>query len=303
MIEVLDIGDRVENGSYGLHSRFHGALAFVRNGSASLVSVVDETKDAGPVHIVVRGLDFSRTDFLAVAPHTVSLGCAAIPVEQRSDSRLQPVGLNATRLKRNLHALRETLISWPRNPLERGPIQRAKSGTRASRAGQGARPTGGIAFLLHQHPAPIAASAFEREFANRFRGGVERLVSGDLEGASAILGLGPGLTPSGDDFLAGFLLGLYALEAAGRASLAPERRAIGEMARSRNPFSAALLNCATEGRCIEPARSLIQSLFEDSEPTVIRHARRLAAVGASSGADLATGVYFALKSRRQGART
>jgi hypothetical protein len=282
MIEVLDIGDRVETGTYRLHSRFHGALAFVRNGSASLVSVVDETKGPGPVHIVVRGLDFSHTDFLAVAPHTVLLGCAAIPVEQRSDSRLRPVALNRTRLKRNLGSLEETL--------------------------RACAPVRSVVFLFEESPAPIPASAFEREFANRFRGGVERLVSGDFEGAAAIRGLGPGLTPSGDDFLAGFLLGLYALEAAGRASLAPERRAIGEMARSRNPFSAALLNCAAEGRCIEPARALIHSLFEDSEPTVIRHARRLAAVGASSGADLATGVYFALKSRqgangRQGART
>ena len=272
MIEVLDIGDRVETGSYRLHSRFRGALAFVRNPSASLVSVVDETKSRGPVHIMVRGLDFSHADSLAVAPHAVYLDGAAVPIGPRSDSSLHPLDLNLTRLNRNLGVLRETLLE-------------ACGG-----------PTRGAAFLLDES-WDSAASAFDRAFAVRFRSGVERLVAGDLEGAALIRGLGPGLTPSGDDFLAGFLLGLNALEAAGAAHVASERQSISQVAMSRNPFSAALLNCAAEGRSIEPARSLIHSLFENSEPAVIRHTRRLAAVGASSGADLATGLYCALKSR------
>ena len=84
------------------------------------------------------------------------------------------------------------------------------------------------------------ASAFEKELARRLSAGVARLAHGDLEGGAAqIKGLGYGLTPSGDDFLAGFLLGMHALEMAAGIDLAAERRAVREAARGANPFSEA----------------------------------------------------------------
>jgi hypothetical protein len=56
-----------------------------------------------------------------------------------------------------------------------------------------------------------------------------------------------------------------------------------------------MLRSAAEGRSFERASSLIQALFEGAEADVERHARRLFAVGASSGADLGVGLLFALK--------
>jgi hypothetical protein len=157
-------------------------------------------------------------------------------------------------------------------------------------------PARSIAFLIDECGGRTFASAFEKELARRLSGGVARLAHGDLEGGAAqIRGLGYGLTPSGDDFLAGFLLGMHALEMAAGIDLAAERRAVREAARGANPFSEALLHSAAEGRSFERASSLIQSLFEGAEADVERHARRLFAVGASSGADLGVGLLFALK--------
>ncbi|MGA2267602.1 MAG: DUF2877 domain-containing protein [Bryobacteraceae bacterium] len=157
-------------------------------------------------------------------------------------------------------------------------------------------PARSLAFLIDDRGGRTFASAFEKEVARRLSAGVARLAHGDLEGgASQIRGLGYGLTPSGDDFLAGFLLGMHALEMATGIDLAAQRRAVHEAARGGNPFSEALLRSAAEGRCFERAGSLIRSLFEGVEPDVLRHARRLFAVGASSGADLGVGLLFALK--------
>jgi len=153
-----------------------------------------------------------------------------------------------------------------------------------------------MAFLLDESAGPGSPSAFERECANRLRNGVGRLIAGDLEGgAAALKGVGFGLTPSGDDFLAGFLLALYALESAGLGSFADERDTIRRAARSDNPFSKALLECAAEGRAIEPAGSLIRALFEGPDGAAGEHAARLAAVGASSGADLGVGLSIGLE--------
>jgi hypothetical protein len=157
-------------------------------------------------------------------------------------------------------------------------------------------PARSLAFLIDDRGGRAFASAFEKELAHRLSAGVARLAHGDLEGgASQIRGLGYGLTPSGDDFLAGFLLGMRALEMAAGIDLAAQRHAVREAARGANPFSEALLRSAAEGRSFERAKSLIQALFEGAEADVARHARRLLAVGASSGADLGVGLLFSLK--------
>lgn len=153
-----------------------------------------------------------------------------------------------------------------------------------------------LVFLLDKGRERNFASPFEKELARRLRLGVKRLLSGKLEsGTATIKGLGFGLTPSGDDFLAGFLLGMHALQTAAGVGFSKERRAVYQAARSNNPFSDALLRCAAEGRYFQRAKSLIQALFEGASADVVRHAHRLLAVGASSGADLAVGLFFALK--------
>jgi hypothetical protein len=153
-------------------------------------------------------------------------------------------------------------------------------------------PARSLAFLVDQR----GGRTFEKVLARRLRAGAARLAGGDLEaGAADLHGLGFGLTPSGDDFLAGFLLGLRALEMAAGRDLAPQRRAIREAARSANPFSETLLRSALEGRCYHAAGALIRALFEGTEADVLSHARGLFAIGASSGADLAVGLLFALK--------
>jgi len=157
-------------------------------------------------------------------------------------------------------------------------------------------PARSLAFLIDDGGGRTFASAFEKELARRLGAGVKQLAHGDLEGGAArIRGLGYGLTPSGDDFLAGFLLGMYALEMAAGLDLAADRHAVREAARGANPFSEVMLRSAVEGRCFERAQRLIQALFEGAEADVVRHARRLFAVGASSGADLGVGLFFSLK--------
>ena len=260
VIELLDIGDRVEIGSYRVFARFRGATAFARDEGSDLAVVVEESKGAGPVQIVVRGCDLNAIGSLEVSPDCVILDGATMEIRQRYHSRLHIDGSRPAGIHGNLHALRAALLE--------------------------SAPARSMIFL------PGSGSAFEAALARRFRHGIGLLLAGDLEsGARAIAGLGFGLTPSGDDFLAGLLLGMYA---AGAPSV--ERRRVYQAARSSNAFSESLLRCAADGCCIEPAQSLIHALFAGTEAEVARHTTRLSAVGASSGADLAAGLYSFLAS-------
>jgi hypothetical protein len=276
VIELIGIGDRVEIGRYRLRSRFSHALIFEREGhspgggAAGFACVVDESKGDGPINIVVRGADFAATDDLEVQTDRVVLGGVALETGQRYDSSLRMESVEPGKLALNLRVLKETLVE--------------------AAAGKS------LVFLLDQRREESFASPFEKELARRLRRGVERLLAGKLEdGAAALKGLGFGLTPSGDDFLAGFLLGMHALQTAAGTDFSEERHAIYQAARNSSPFSDALLRCAAEGCYFQWAKSLVQALFEGASADVVRHAHSLLAVGASSGADLAVGLLFSLK--------
>lgn len=107
--------------------------------------------------------------------------------------------------------------------------------------------------------------------------------------------MGPGLTPSGDDFLAGFIcagvvLGKDFPLSAGRSEgLA---RLVLKEAWTRSPcVGVSMIEDASEGLMSEPVRSLMESiLFSADAAEVERNARKLVSLGASSGVDLLNGL-------------
>ncbi len=109
-----------------------------------------------------------------------------------------------------------------------------------------------------------------------------------------LLGLGPGLTPAGDDVLAGALVTLVAAAdpravalRAGVRAAAPQRT---------TAVSAALLRHAGRGECGPELADLLRALAGAADPVVALG--RLCAVGHSSGAALAWGVLLALDPTR-----
>jgi hypothetical protein len=108
-----------------------------------------------------------------------------------------------------------------------------------------------------------------------------------------LLGLGPGLTPAGDDVLAGALCALAA------AADEPRRRAltdatVGALPRTV-PISAALLRQACRGRTVPQVADLLRAVAGSGDLEGVPG--RLAAVGHTSGAALALGVRTALRAR------
>ncbi len=82
---------------------------------------------------------------------------------------------------------------------------------------------------------------------------------GDPE-AVPLLGLGPGLTPSGDDFLAGFMAGLHAIHAFElRDSL--WRTLVPPLAHATGPISRAHLECAAKGRLAERQHLILNAIL------------------------------------------
>ncbi|GAA2886544.1 hypothetical protein GCM10010517_50300 [Streptosporangium fragile] len=206
-----------------------------------------------------------------------------------------------------------------------GPMPRVAVGDEAY-VGDGSIDLGGLSLRAHRwwNPAPPLGSVRTARLARTLpemaelcdhsprRPGLEGngaaglLAQGCAEGsllksvtaAEQLVGLGPGLTPSGDDVLAGLLVALRHLGGAAGVDRAVRlagwlAAAVTFNARGRTtPISATLLHCAARGEASGEVLAVLRGLAgrQSLEPAL----HRLLQLGHTSGADLAWGVRIGL---------
>lgn len=158
-----------------------------------------------------------------------------------------------------------------------------------------------LAWLARALPGGAAAAPpWTEAMAPRLRRLNAALTAADpacSDAAQALTGLGPGLTPSGDDILAG-LTGTLALAAHWQvlpAALAPVVTALASLpvAGRTTLLAAALRQGAARGWLPEYAGALAAALLAGDAEGAALALPRLLALGATSGADLADGVAMA----------
>jgi hypothetical protein len=147
------------------------------------------------------------------------------------------------------------------------------------------------------------SSGFDRALARRVRTAVPDLMhaSADMNLPSAwaslhrLLGTGPGLTPSGDDFATGFFLGMQSV------SPSPGRKAfLGGLTKATlvqsgdsTEVSSACLEHAAAGRFSAPLTCFVEGIISHADNLPARLADVLA-MGHSSGRDVAFGILCGL---------
>jgi len=120
------------------------------------------------------------------------------------------------------------------------------------------------------------------------RAGVERLARGDVAAAVDLLaGRGEGLTPAGDDVLAGYAGWMATTASSVRVAEAAADRTTG--------LSLAYLRCAERGELPAAADALIAALGRRDAAAAARSARALAGWGATSGRALIVGMDAAAR--------
>jgi hypothetical protein len=151
------------------------------------------------------------------------------------------------------------------------------------------------------HPGRRPRGGISRKAPEAVRGLVEAARSFDPDAASAIMqliGLGPGLTPSGDDLLGGCLAGLWcgARQAGGRLRfIAGLGKAVIRRSRETNDISRTYLRLAARGQVSSRLSDLAARISQGAEPglllPVLDSAMR---VGHTSGMDSVTGLLIGL---------
>lgn len=108
-----------------------------------------------------------------------------------------------------------------------------------------------------------------------------------------LLGLGPGLTPSGDDLLCGLMIGLHAI---GDRNTAVEfgREIAKQAPRATSPLSAAFLAEAAGGAGSEALHLVIAAILGGARETLDYAIADVASIGHTSGWDALAGATLAL---------
>ena len=141
--------------------------------------------------------------------------------------------------------------------------------------------------------------AVEIALAQRSSGLLETLAQADLASARAhavsMIGLGPGLTPSGDDFLLGLFAVLNIPASPCQGWLGGGAEVLAEAAHATNAISLAALNHAAHGHVRELILDLIDKLLLGPTDDVAASMRRVLAIGSTSGSDIACGLLAGLE--------
>ncbi len=250
-----------------LHSR-QGPLADLQTGMAVII-------ERGTIHVPTSSLRLSTQNSRPWDPHP----------------HLAPASCTPERLERNVARL-ATLVA-------------AKA------------PNGGLAALIHlpgsQAPdqarayplsSDAPASAEASLLLHTARPATERLLEGIIrqhmpsahQGASALIGLGPGLTPSGDDIVIGLMAATILLSTALGIPGEFYQRLNTELlalARNRtNKLSITWMEYARQGEVAEHLGRLFQTLVSDDSQRLEAAAQEVLDSGATSGGDLLTGVIL-----------
>lgn len=307
-LEAESIGEKAlkalgkKGGRFEIHSVFDHAvyiscggefIKLIRNNNfLSPRSILIKTEESAPMSALgfEKGARASYDDgALDIGAGSVRIGLSRARVykKEKLASKRPLVGVQSAAL--NLRILRDVIYSHPGREglvplLEsvelRGPMK------------------------LYLEPLGGSVAETARPHIERLMWG---LFSGDLgavtDNAGAILGLGPGLTPSCDDFLAGLFLSLgfagksFYGNGGGRARFFKKAGdEILKLAKEKTTvYSLGLIDDARSGEGTLAATGLIKSLVTGSPEDTASSAKMLLRMGATTGADTAVGIYYGVR--------
>lgn len=163
-------------------------------------------------------------------------------------------------------------------------------------------PAEGLSRLILDPAGTGARAAVDDPFLRRAAGAIDRIEQGLLRDCSAqtafddgvrgLIGLGPGLTPSGDDFLVGILVALAEMQETRLLEILSAT--VGKYAAARtNSISAAHLSAGAEGLGADALHRTIQSILSGGNG-LSGNLSDLANIGHCSGWDAVAGASFIL---------
>jgi hypothetical protein len=274
MIELVSVGDYIAEGLYEVHSRFDRVVNYISE--RGMISLVCPEIGAGPINVVIEGDFWKHSDSIKLDANYLLIDKVQIAIDQakRFDSTIDIAG------DINMNLFYDSFNYFNAQLEKLSPLK-------------------SLAFLLDEKRISDFKSGFEIQLVERFQQGVGMLMdSAAVPGAKMLRGLGFGLTPSGDDFLAGFLAGFNLRQKMEQPVNQNEMDDIFCVSLGDNPISNAFLTCARNGRYFESTKLLIESMLAGEKAEIEKQTRKMLSIGETSGADWGIGFLKAFEKKR-----
>lgn len=274
---ILHAGDKIQDGDYCHHSSFSRVVNFYRPQVKEhpLLSFGMPGTSPAPHHLIVNECIFAQlknSKTITIKENEVIFGEKKLTLaKERFASDLS---LKNTHSKNSLDQI----------------IERLEKEAQAH-----IHPDSLMPILWDEPESP---RAFTRALHHHFKEKVEHWNSPEevLNDIPKIQGAGVGLTPSGDDFIAGMIAGLHFLQQVLEVELEKAILSIYQLAKNANPYSMTFLDQAVRGSFSDHLLSFMTALAEKVDfNSELQH---LLAYGETSGADWLTGFILTLKRRK-----
>ncbi|TVR41979.1 MAG: DUF2877 domain-containing protein [Bacteroidia bacterium] len=271
MIESFVFGDVLPTGVFKLHSRFRRVSNF-SSVDGDMVFVTDD-----PMLMAGQGIQVATnillvSEAVSITKESVTIGDRII---HRKDHPVYTSYVSFEGLDFNDFETR--LIQLPE---DRGYLF----------------PDDSLLYVLDPARCRFVSGAFERKLADQILDGAEHLRTGRMEKGVALLsGAGKGLTPSGDDFLAGLLYAMHYLGFKNRLCMDTQARQLFDISKGNNLLVNSFLWHAMNYNYFQTLKNFVYSCTRCG--CGYRALIDLLSVGATSGADLLTGYIFGIQYR------
>lgn len=272
--EIVSIGDRIFQGKFFLHSKFKRVTNF-SNGN-SVISIVTEEIGKGPVNIVVKGIDVANINNFYMGKNFISIDFEKFPFNNQKlyNSKIKFRKIDSSKLEKNLIYFEKALLDLS--------------------------PPKSLTFLIDRGREKNFKTSFEKNLLKRTKEGIYNIFNNKLiSGIKKVKGIGFGLTPSGDDFIAGFLIALNVIDNIYNYDVKYKelRETIYRIAKSENLLSNSFLSLSKDGFLFDRIKKLIISILNESEQKIFNRTKNLLSIGDTSGSDLGVGFLLTIKKR------
>jgi hypothetical protein len=269
--KIISIGDFVKldsDNKIDVHSRFRNVVNL--KGSSGIISIVTPEIGGGPNNIVVDINDLNQIEEIRIRDGQMYLDYSTFDFSfsKRYDSKIRISNINSEKLLSNLLLSEQVLLK------KSSPVS--------------------CAFLIDETRELNFRRSIEIIVKERIKSSFNDLMNGSFNSVKELRGLGPGLTPQGDDLINGIIISLSIYEMLFKKPTVDLRRRFYSYARSVNILSSTFLYYSSISSFYEPFKDYLFALMFMSE-SVISATERLIGFGETSGADILSGFIISLK--------
>ncbi len=267
-MKLINLGDHIDKGFYKVHSTFKNVVNLFNDNS--FITIATSDKPSGPFNIIVDDFNSDVIDYIEVTNSNINTKVFSFNIdnEKRWSSVyiFQEIDLTVLLFKIN------TIIYTLKGLLNVNSL------------------------LFVQNNSQTNLKGFEKELYISLKKGINTLFEdGSLNGIPLIKGKGKGLTPSGDDFITGYLYALFVWEQITNIDTSVLRKNVFELSRSSNIIVDYQLKAACNGWFNSSFIHVLDFLFKNINSEVQQAVNPLLSCGSTSGEDILSGFLLTMK--------